>query len=77
VSHSLKTTLGTIANVDQILKVLVKTVVQSNAEVAAGQEMTLVATSDLAAFRMNGINALAEVTSATLNDLKSAIVCSD
>jgi hypothetical protein len=61
-------------DVEQMLKVLLKTIVQSNAEVAAGQEMALMATTGLATSRMNGINSLAEDTSATLNELKGSIV---
>lgn len=62
---------------NQMMKAFLKTIFQSNEEVAAGQEMALVATTDHAASRMNGINALAEDTSATLNELKDAIVSSD
>ena len=59
----------------QMLKVFLKTVVQSNADVAASQDMVVAATTNLAASRMDGINSLAGDTSVTLNQLRSAIVC--
>ena len=62
---------------DRMIKVLLKTVMQSNAEVAAEQEIAVVAATTLAVSRMGGINVLAEDTSATLNGLRSAIVRSD
>jgi hypothetical protein len=74
VAHSLTSTLGNIKDLEQMMKVLLTTIVQSNAEVAAGQEASLVATADLADSRMNEINMLAENTATTLNGLKGAVV---
>ena len=56
-----------------MVKVLLETVMQSNADVAVGQEQALAATTELANSRMAGINALAEDIIVTLQSL-SAIV---
>jgi hypothetical protein len=73
-SQCLKSTLGTIVVVDRMVKVLLKTIVQSNAELAAEQEKALVATTDVANTRISGINALAADTLATVDGLKSVIM---
>lgn len=57
-----------------MLKVLIDTVIQSNAEIAAEQEHALAATTDLANSRLTGVNVLAEETYTTMNRLNSAIV---
>ena len=63
-----------MADLDQLIKALHNTALQSNAEAAAKQEVAIVATANLAASRMDAINALAEDTFVSLKDLTSAIV---
>lgn len=57
------------------MKVLLQATFQSNAEMAAEQEKMVIATTDLAASRITGLNDLADDTSVTLASMKNAIVC--
>lgn len=75
VSYSVKAARGSIVDLERMMQVLLKTVIQSNAEMAAEQQKAAIATTDLAASRMTGLNALAEDTSLTLSYMKDAIVC--
>jgi hypothetical protein len=60
-------------NVQRMMKVLLDTVLASNAEVAAGQEQALAATTDLTISRMADINTVTEETLATIHGLSMVI----
>jgi hypothetical protein len=74
VSYSIKTAKGSTIDLQRMVKVLLDTVMKSNADVAAGQEQALAATTDLANSRMTDINAMAGDTVATLRGLRNVVM---
>jgi len=57
-----------------MLRNLVETVIQSNAEVAAEQEQALMVTTSHAKSQMEDLNQLAAETGASITELKESIV---
>ena len=71
---TLKQIVSISVDLQRMLQNFRDTVLQSTAEVAAEQELALVANADLATARMTGINSLAEDATATLTRLTIGIV---
>ena len=61
-------------DLQRMLRTLVETVIQSTAEVAAGQEQALMLTTNHAKSHLEGLNELAGETGANLAELKESIV---
>lgn len=74
VASSLRSILGNAGDIQRMMKTVVDTVLQSNAEMAAAQEQALVATSGTAKSRLEDINALAQNAESSFERLTFAIV---
>ncbi|KAK6602311.1 hypothetical protein H4I95_07413 [Botrytis cinerea] len=73
VASALRSILGSTGDIQRVMKNVVDTVLQSNAEMAAAQEQALVATSGNAKSRLENINALAENAESSFERLTYAI----
>ncbi|KAI9640626.1 hypothetical protein NHQ30_010925 [Ciborinia camelliae] len=73
VASALRSILGSTGDIQRVMKNVVDTVLQSNAEMAAAQEQALVATSGTAKSRLENINALAENAESSFERLTYAI----
>lgn len=73
-SEYVKSSLGSSIDLQRLLRTLVETVIQSNAEVAAGQEQALAVTTNQAKSQMEDLNILAGETGANIAELKASIV---
>ncbi|KAJ8062796.1 hypothetical protein OCU04_008054 [Sclerotinia nivalis] len=73
VASALRSILGSTGDIQRVMKNVVDTVLQSNAEMAAAQEQALVATSGTAKSRLEDINALAENAESSFERLTYAI----
>ncbi|TGO46788.1 hypothetical protein BOTNAR_0565g00050 [Botryotinia narcissicola] len=73
VASALRSILGSTGDIQRVMKNVVDTVLQSNAEMAAAQEQALVATSGTAKSKLEKINALAENAESSFERLTYAI----
>ncbi|CAD6449326.1 d4c2e595-a039-4705-b477-c40f1496fb1f [Sclerotinia trifoliorum] len=73
VASTLRSILGSTGDIQRVMKNVVDTILQSNAEMAAAQERALVATSGTAKSRLEDINALAENAESSFERLSYAI----
>ena len=71
---TLKQTVSISVDLQRILKNFRNTVLQGTAEVAAEQELVLLANTDLVTAHITGINSLVEDVAATVTRLNIAIV---
>lgn len=71
---TVKNSLGSAMDLQRMLRTLVETVVQSNAEMAAGQEQALAITTSRAKSQIEELNILAGETGASIAELKQSIV---
>lgn len=73
VASTLRSILCSTGDIQRVMKNVVDTVLQSNAEMAAAQESALVTTSGVAKSRLEDINALAENAESSFERLTYAI----
>ena len=70
----MKTMLGSTGDLQRMLKNMVETVLQSNAEMAAGQEQALSITTNRAKSQMKDLSLAAGEAGASISELKESLV---